>query len=161
MPTPSFINLWNGYPTVASPCDGPWGNQCAIRMSVALNTEMTIKINKSTYSEPKCAHEHARGAESLANWLWKNHLGRPKIYTDNVNGKKTYSQNKGLSFLKTASLEAGKQHEAVIISIFGSKALRKVTPIPQTKHHKFGFGSLHEKGACIVYRRSVNVRMRE
>lgn len=108
MPTPSFINLWNGYPTVASPCDGPWGNQCAIRMSIALNTEMTIKINKSTYSEPKCAHEHARGAESLANWLWKNHLGRPKIYTDNVNGKKDIQSKQGIIFFKDCFTRGGE-----------------------------------------------------
>ena len=67
MAAPSFINLWNSYPLESSPCDGPWDNQCAIRMSLTLNAESTLKVNKNTYSEPKCKHEHARGAESLAN----------------------------------------------------------------------------------------------
>lgn len=61
MAKPSFINLWSSYPTVKDPCDQPWGNQCAIRMSVALNGELTIKVNKSTYTDPKCKHDHARG----------------------------------------------------------------------------------------------------
>ncbi len=87
MPTPSFTGLWNNYPTEASPCDGPWSNQCSIRMSVTLNAERSITINKNTYSEPKCAHGHARGAESLANWLWKHHLGRPKIFMDGAEAK--------------------------------------------------------------------------
>lgn len=75
MAKPSFVNLWKAYSDLlitypdAKPCDGPWANQCAIRMSMTLNAELTIKVNKSTYTEPKCAHEHARGAESLANWL--------------------------------------------------------------------------------------------
>ncbi len=108
MAKPSFINLWSGYPKKDSPCDGNWGNQCAIRMSIALNTEMTITINKSTYSEPKCAHEHARGAESLANWLWKNHLGRPKIYTDGAKGKLDIQSKKGIIFFKDCFTRSGE-----------------------------------------------------
>lgn len=46
MSKPSFINLWNGYPKENDPCDGPWNNQCAIRMSIALNAEMSIKVKK-------------------------------------------------------------------------------------------------------------------
>lgn len=62
MAKPAFINLWNNYPTESSPCDGGWANQCSIRLSIALNAEQAIKINKNTYSEPKCSHGHARGA---------------------------------------------------------------------------------------------------
>lgn len=108
MAKPSFINLWSGYPKEQSPCDGNWGNQCAIRMSIALNSEMTISINKSTYSEPKCAHEHARGAESLANWLWKNHLGSPKIYTDGAKGKLDIQSKKGIVFFKDCFTRSGQ-----------------------------------------------------
>ena len=51
---PVFSKLLKGYPSANHPCDGPWANQCAIRMSVALNAEGTIPIGKNTYSEPKC-----------------------------------------------------------------------------------------------------------
>ena len=108
MARPSFINLWNGYPTVADPCNEPWPNQCAIRMSIALNSEMTIKVNKNTYSEPKCAHEHARGAESLANWLWKHHLGRPKIYTSGAKGKRGIQSKQGIIFFKDCFTRSGE-----------------------------------------------------
>ena len=108
MSKPSFINLWNSYPKVDSPCDGPWDNQCAIRLSIALNEEKTIKINKNTYPEPKCAHEHARGAESLANWLWKSQLGRPRIYTDNVKGKRDLYSKQGVIFFKDCFTRRGE-----------------------------------------------------
>ena len=100
MAKPSFINLWSSYPTVKDPCDQPWGNQCAIRMSVALNGELSIKVNKSTYTDPKCKHDHARGAESLANWLWRHHLGRPSILSGSAADRLTLSQKTGIIFFK-------------------------------------------------------------
>ena len=108
MSKPSFINLWNSYPKGDFPCDGPWTNQCAIRLSIALNQEKTIKINKNTYPEPKCAHEHARGAESLANWLWKNQLGRPTIYSDNLKGKRDLQSKQGIIFFKDCFTRPGE-----------------------------------------------------
>ena len=107
MSKPSFINLWNGYPKENDPCDGSWNNQCAIRMSIALNAEMSIKVNKSTYSEPKCSHGHARGAESLANWLWKYHLKRPNRYTDGAQCKLTLQSKNGIIFFKDCFTRAG------------------------------------------------------
>ena len=112
MAKPSFINLWNSYPTTSTPCDGPWDNQCAIRMSVTLNAEQTIKVNKSTYSEPKCAHEHARGAESLANWLWRHHLGRPTILTGSAEDRRTLYQKTGIIFFKDCFARLGQSQEA-------------------------------------------------
>jgi hypothetical protein len=104
---PSFINLWNAYSRLlvehpdGHPCDGPWDNQCAIRMSIALNAEHTIKVDNSTYSEPKCAHGHARGAESLANWLWKKgQLGRPAIYTNGASDRDKILNKVGIIFFK-------------------------------------------------------------
>ncbi len=108
MAIPAFVNLWNSYPTEANPCDGAWDNQCAIRMSVTLNAEQSIKVNKSTYAEPKCAHEHARGAESLANWLWKKHLGRPTIYTDGAKAKLALNEKTGIIFFKDCFTRAGE-----------------------------------------------------
>lgn len=100
MARPAFINLWNSYPTEQNPCDGNWANQCAIRMSVALNTERTLRVESNTYPEPKCAHGHARGAESLANWLWRHHLGRPKIFTSGATAKRTLVTLNGIIFFK-------------------------------------------------------------
>jgi hypothetical protein len=104
---PEFTKLWNSYPPVKSPCDGPWGNQCAIRMSLALNGEGAIKITKQTYSEPKCAHGHARGAESLANHLSAK-LGRPKIYTDGATAKRAIAGDSGIIFFKDCFIRPGE-----------------------------------------------------
>lgn len=117
MAKPSFINLWKAYNDIleahpnADPCDGGWDNQCAIRMSIALNGERSIRINKSTYSEPKCAHDHARGAESLANWLWKHHLGRPTILTGSVADRKKLAQKTGIIFFKDCFARGGEAFE--------------------------------------------------
>lgn len=108
MAKPAFTNLWSGYPKDNDPCDGPWGNQCAIRMSIALNAEKTIKVDKSTYTEPKCTHGHARGAESLANWLWKHYLGRPKIYKNGAIAKKKFATRKGIIFFKDCFTRSGE-----------------------------------------------------
>lgn len=118
MAKPSFINLWNEYKKIwqAYPdgkvCDGPWANQCAIRMSYALNAEKTIKVNKATYTEPKCAHEHARGAESLANWLWKHHLGRPLIIGGTAQDRLKLAEKTGLIFFKDCFQQAGQSLDA-------------------------------------------------
>ena len=108
MAKPLFIDLWSRYPKTDSPCDGPWNNQCAIRMSITLNAEKTISVNKNTYTEPKCSHEHARGAESLANWLWGNHLGRPQIIDDAEQGKKKIINKKGIIFFKDCFTRQGE-----------------------------------------------------
>jgi hypothetical protein len=118
MAKPSFINLWNAYSALlqahpdAQPCDGPWENQCAIRMSMTLNAEFTIKVNKSTYSEPKCAHGHARGAESLANWLWKHHLGRPLILGGSAQERAKLRDQKGLIFFKDCFQQSGESPDS-------------------------------------------------
>lgn len=109
MAKPAFVNLWNNYPTEQSPCDGPWDNQCAIRMSLTLIGEGTLPVNSGTYTEPKCSHGHARGAESLANWLWaKKRLGRPTIYTNPAAGKITIASKKGILFFKDCFIRAGE-----------------------------------------------------
>jgi hypothetical protein len=113
MAKPSFHNLKTAYTKLLEdhpdghPCDGPWANQCAIRMSIVLNTEMTIKINKETYSEPKCAHGHARGAESLATYLWKK-IGRPKIMKDPAAGKIEIGSLRGIIFFKDCFTRSGE-----------------------------------------------------
>ena len=108
MAKPSFVNLWSNYPTESAPCDGGWSNQCAIRMSITLNAEKNITVDKGTYTEPKCAHGHARGAESLANWLWKNHLGRPKIFSDGAKAKIDMASKTGIMFFKDCFTRTGE-----------------------------------------------------
>lgn len=108
MARPAFINLWNSYPTVNDPCDGPWDNQCAIRLSLALNDEKTLLVDRFTYSEPKCAHGHARGAESLANWLWRRHLGRPSIFTSGASAKRALDEKNGIIFFKDCFTRSGE-----------------------------------------------------
>lgn len=108
MARPAFINLWNSYPTVNDPCDGPWSNQCAIRMSLALNEEKTLLVDRFTYSEPKCAHGHARGAESLANWLWRRHLGRPRIFSSGAAAKLALAEQNGIIFFKDCFTRSGE-----------------------------------------------------
>ena len=107
MAKPAFVNLWSQYLKTDDPCDGPWGNQCAIRMSIALNDEKSILVDKNTYSEPKCSHDHARGAESLANWLWKHQIARPKIYIDGAKGKIALQSKQGIIFFKDCFTRRG------------------------------------------------------
>ncbi len=90
----NFAELSNNYPTEQHPCGDGWGNQCAIRMSIALEG---AGFSLSGYSDPLCSHGHARGAESLANHLWRQ-LGRPLILTSNA--KSSLSSKRGIVFFK-------------------------------------------------------------
>jgi hypothetical protein len=94
---PLFLSLLRNYPSERSPCDGPYTNQCAIRMSIALTG---ASLSLDNYEDPRCKHGHARGAESLANWLWRRHLGRPKIYKDGAKGKQEIKNMTGIIFFK-------------------------------------------------------------
>ena len=107
MTKPKFIHLASSYPSEQSPCDQGWGNQCAIRMSLALNGEGVVRINPKTYSEPKCRHGHARGAESLANWLWRQ-LFRPQIFTSGATAKSRLANKQGIIFFKNCFTRAGQ-----------------------------------------------------
>ncbi|MDC0671942.1 type VI secretion system amidase effector protein Tae4 [Nannocystis radixulma] len=88
----SFDDLNNNYPT-GSPCDEGWPNQCAIRVSIALE-KSGFPLND--YTDPPCKHGHARGAESLAKHLWRK-LGRPTIATHASAGSFT---TRGIIFFK-------------------------------------------------------------
>ena len=100
---PLFSNLWTNYPKENHPCDQKkadgteaWSNQCAIRMSLCL---IDSGFQLTNYSEPKCKHGHARGAESLANYLWKQ-AGPPKIAKTADAGWKNVKNKTGLVFFK-------------------------------------------------------------
>lgn len=100
---PPFVSLWANYPSDIHPCnqtntDGTktWSNQCAIRMSLTL---ISSGFHLTNYTEPKCKHGHARGAESLANYLLSQ-AGMPKIAKTAEAGKKNVAGKKGLVFFK-------------------------------------------------------------
>jgi hypothetical protein len=93
---PQFTLLWLNYPKENHPCDQGWENQCAIRMSVSL---IDSGFELTHYTEPQCKHGHARGAESLASYLWKE-VGRPKIATTPDQGRKNVAGKTGLVFFK-------------------------------------------------------------
>jgi hypothetical protein len=119
VPKPSFIVLSTLYHEKfgedddrRQPCeqgraaDPPW-NQCAIRMSIVLNAEGNLRVDKGTYTEPKCKHGHARGAESLANWLWKK-LGPPRIWTKGAEAKRALMSKSGIIFFKDCFTRANE-----------------------------------------------------
>ena len=73
---PRYATLETNYPDNPAPCDGGWANQCAIRLSIAL---VSSGFALTAYPDPLCSHGHARGAESLANYLWRQ-VGRPQVH---------------------------------------------------------------------------------
>jgi len=109
MVKPNFLTLWDNYPDHnVKQCGDGWANECAIRLSLTLNAEGTLTVSKNTYTEPKCSHGHARGAESLANWLYKK-IGRPKIYTDSAKAKADLVGKTGIIFFKDCFTRTGEK----------------------------------------------------
>lgn len=101
MTQPSLQGLFNSYPTDQAPCTRPYQNQCAIRLSLALNAEGTFTVNRRSYREPLCPHQHARGAEALASWLHsRRRLGRPQRFRDSAIAKDTLQSEGGIIFFK-------------------------------------------------------------
>jgi hypothetical protein len=80
---PRFKSLLDNYPEDSEPCNQGWDNQCAIRVSIAL---VGAGFPLTAYTDPLCKHGHARGAESLANYLWKQ-VRPPTISKDPSKGK--------------------------------------------------------------------------
>ena len=104
---PSYARLAASYPTESEPCketdltgQEKWQNQCAIRLSIALNGERTLKVDSATYTEPTCKHGHARGAQELANWLKADkRLGLPNTYSPK-SAAKSLAGKQGIVFIK-------------------------------------------------------------
>ncbi|WP_207787526.1 type VI secretion system amidase effector protein Tae4 [Candidatus Thiosymbion oneisti] len=89
----SFQSLWTNYPKLLRPCDGPWQNQCAIRFSIALEK---TGFGLAGYKHPVCKHGHARGADGLANYLWRN-VRPPRLVT---NKQSSITNKKGIVFFE-------------------------------------------------------------
>jgi len=96
---PRFQQLLNGYPEKMAPCDQGWSNQCALRLSVALEN---AGFKLTSYTDPLCKHGHARGAESLANYLWKQ-VGPPRISKTAAKGKARTKSKTGIILFKNMS----------------------------------------------------------
>jgi hypothetical protein len=111
-------------------------------MSVTLNAERSITINKNTYSEPKCEHGNARGAESLANWLWKHHLGRPKIFMDGAEAKATLQDKSGIIFFKDCFVRDGETTKVGDHIDLWNKGLTKTYSDPANKSAQVWFWEL-------------------
>lgn len=103
----SFSMLWSTYPAVQAPCDGPWDNQCAIRTSIAL---IGAGFSLSPYTEPRCAHGHARGAESLAHYL--SRFQRPERLTP-ASARNAVSGRTGIVFFRNISGFRGGQGDHI------------------------------------------------
>lgn len=93
---PRFERLLASYPELRSPCDQGWDNQCAIRLSTAL---VNAGFNLTDYTDPLCKHGHARGAESLANYLWKQ-AGAPIKRSSAGSAKALTKSRTGIVFFR-------------------------------------------------------------
>lgn len=91
---PKLSMLWSKYPRGIEGCD-VYQNQCAMRVSKAL---IDSGFPLSNYTDPKCG-AYARGAESLANHLWRK-WGRPDIYTNPLTAKGRVQGRKGIILFK-------------------------------------------------------------
>lgn len=101
MTQPSLAALFAAYPRDAFPCYKPYQNQCAIRLSLAINGEGTFTVSTRTYDGKRCPHGHARGAEHLAGWLSnRRRLGRPQRFRDSAVAKQTLQTQGGIIFFK-------------------------------------------------------------
>ena len=101
----NFTELWNNYPQETKIEQGckHYSNQCAIKLSRALS-KSAFALD-SNYKDPTCSADgvrHARGAESLANHLWRT-LARPRIFKTPATAKQNLILQKGIIFFKDIS----------------------------------------------------------
>jgi len=106
MAKPTAKKLHDNYPKTSRPCIGGYVNQCAIRLSIALEAS---GVSLSRYTGNKCLHGHARGAQGLANYL-RRIWGRPTwIYIKNKSKAKTLlATHRGVIFFKNCFTRRGQ-----------------------------------------------------
>lgn len=96
-PPPQFSQLLASYPAELAPCDQGWSNQCAIRMSIALEG---AGFKLTDYKQgPTCKHGHARGAQSLGDYLWSQ-IRPPKVSKSTSLGRSRTHQKTGVIVFK-------------------------------------------------------------
>ena len=90
MPLASFATLWTHHPGSGSmPCSSDFMNQCAIRMSVALDgAKIDTRGFDKMFPGRRCWYGHSPGhilaAQELADWISTEtqYFGLRKEYTD-------------------------------------------------------------------------------
>lgn len=104
LPKPTAYDLWLNYPSDS--CSDGYENQCSIRLSIALEG---AKVPLNLYSENKCSHGHARGAQGLANYL-KAGWGAPTwTYRKNrAIAKQLLQTHSGVIFFKNCFIRQGE-----------------------------------------------------
>ena len=103
---PDFDTLILNYPSFnadnpAHPSTDPYANQCAIRLSYCLQRS---GVSFDSYHDPTTSEGYARGAYSLANWIWKT-FGAPKVYSNNYEFESSCIGKQGIIFEKKTSSE--------------------------------------------------------
>lgn len=100
---PRFQTLQNNYPNRIDPCDQgrqfDW-NQCAIRLSIAL-VGAGFRLTNYDYG-PTCRHGHARGAQALADYIWRE-VHRPEIYDSAAAARQGVAQREGVIHFRDIS----------------------------------------------------------
>lgn len=103
---PTFVKLWNNYPDPNSRhSKGGYVNECAIRLSITL---IKAGVSFKDYTEPVSPEGWARGAESLAVWLWNKQLGKPRIFNSSESFKQKTTGQYGIVFFKDCFVRAGQ-----------------------------------------------------
>jgi hypothetical protein len=108
----TFTELWTNHPgSAVRPCDASLVNQCAIRMSVALELSgVDTSSFEELYPGRRCwfghSPAHILAAEEMANWMGActGVFGIPYVYRSDrsgVNGKK------GIVFIKDGWSQGG------------------------------------------------------
>lgn len=108
---PPFDSLWNSYPepnedgTPAHPSKDNYPNQCAIRVSVALEDAGVDLTSYPTVN--KTSEGWARSSKGLADWLWQEY-GPPTILSQEEFQKQHWGKDTGIIYL--APPEGGTGH---------------------------------------------------
>lgn len=106
----NFHKLWSSYPKDQFPCSGGWANQCAIRVSIALEG---AGFSLSGFAGPNvCGHGHVRGAESLADHLWV-HLFYCQKFSGGSGALKKISGRTGIVFFRNLTGFRGGQGDHI------------------------------------------------
>ncbi len=114
----AFQKLWDKYKyeRIEAGC-APYINQCAIRVSAALKR---AGMPLHGYSDPVCKAKgviHARGARSLAQYLWRK-FGRPEIIK--ANKKQAVLGRKGIVFFNNMHIDVWDGKKTGSGEYFGS-----------------------------------------
>ena len=127
---PRYARLAESYPTEMHPCEQgrerEW-NQCAIRLSTALEG---AGFALRHYDDPTCRHGHARGAQSLGTYLWRQ-VGPPRRWAGGREAEARIAGRKGIVVFQ--DIEGFREGRGDHIDLWDGRALRTdALPHPET-----------------------------